>query len=119
MVSFLRKIVAPALLFLVGASVWAQETGRIQGRISDAEHVLEPLPFAEVVLKELHTTVRTNLHGNFEFSELPEGDYTLTVRSLGYREEEFPVYVQPGETTRIDGKINVLSAKPLPVEKTK
>lgn len=99
------------LLFLVGnvALLAAQRSGTISGSISDSEMQEEPLLFANVALKNTLWSEQTNFHGNFEFSDVPTGDYILIVTYLGYETLEMPLTVKAGETTLVQEGLLSLS----------
>jgi hypothetical protein len=99
------------LLFLVGnvAFLTAQLSGTISGTISDGEMQEEPLLFANVALKNTLWSAQTNFDGNFEFADVPFGDYTLVVTYLGYETLEMPLTVNAEETTIVQESLAALS----------
>ena len=46
--------------------------------------------------------------GNFRIARLPEGDYTVTVRKIGFREQVLSVIVTDGETNKMKVKMEKL-----------
>ena len=91
------------------AFVTAQGSGAIVGTITDNEMQEEPLLFANVALENTLWSAQTNFQGNFEFTEVPEGNYTLIVTYLGYETLETPVVVKAGEVTSIFKGLTALS----------
>ncbi len=91
------------------AFVTAQDSGAIVGTITDNEMQEEPLLFANVALENTLWSAQTNFQGNFEFTEVPEGNYTLIVTYLGYETMEIPVVVKAGEVTSIFKGLTALS----------
>jgi hypothetical protein len=89
------KIIILAVTLLVGFSnIEAKEketskdakaklTTSISGTITDAA-TGESLVGVKVVLEELNTVVYTDFDGNFEFSEISVGDYTVSTKYVSY-----------------------------------
>ncbi|TFG75111.1 MAG: carboxypeptidase-like regulatory domain-containing protein [Flavobacteriales bacterium] len=86
---------------VVSGSVFSQEYGILSGNVTDLSMYNEPLSFAEVSLKNTKRATRTNFNGNFEFTELAPGTYTLVVGFLGYEPMEVPVEVKANGVTMI------------------
>ncbi|WP_298364546.1 carboxypeptidase-like regulatory domain-containing protein [uncultured Lutibacter sp.] len=59
----------------------------VKGVVLDAENNEEPLFFAEVTVKELNKTVKTEIDGSFKFNLKP-GSYTLIYKFIGYKTVE-------------------------------
>ncbi len=72
----------------------------IQGRVRDSlEH---PIAKANVCLRSNHTqtlTVSTDSAGNYLFSAVPQGDYTLSAEMAGYRKAESALVLGPQNKT--------------------
>lgn len=68
-------------MLLATVSVFAQYT--IKGRVTDAENG-EALQGASVLLPNTNRGVATSVKGEFSFNDLPEGNYVLLVRMVGY-----------------------------------
>lgn len=69
-----------AILFSLDA--FAQVT--VQGTVTDA-NTGELLPGVNVVIQELQTGSSTNIDGEYEIPNVPEGTYTLAVTYVGYQ----------------------------------
>jgi len=77
-----------ALLFVACAYVYAQAvTGTVLGTVTDSSGAV--VPNAKVTLTEVQTgiarTGQTNESGNYTFSNLPEGNYSVTVEAPGFK----------------------------------
>ncbi len=84
---FLARI--PLLLFLlfgISQLAFAQEKYTINGYVKDAKDG-ETLIGATIFAKEANTGATTNVYGFYSLS-LPEGEYTLLYRYVGYKEVE-------------------------------
>ncbi|MDT7829775.1 carboxypeptidase-like regulatory domain-containing protein [Pricia sp. S334] len=68
------------LLLLTSVSVWGQLS--ISGSVSGPNG--KPVSEAEVYLKEIQQLETTDAEGNFQFSDLPGGKYTLVVFAFEY-----------------------------------
>jgi Fe(3+) dicitrate transport protein len=71
------------LLLLTGPSAWAQ-TARLSGLVHNAAG--EALAAATVVLEPGRYATLTDAAGALSLDRLPAGEYTLAVKSIGYRE---------------------------------
>ncbi|HEY3251317.1 MAG TPA: carboxypeptidase-like regulatory domain-containing protein, partial [Ignavibacteria bacterium] len=71
-------------LVLFSITTFSQEKGSISGKITDHE-TNQPVSDAIIEVIELKKTTSSNPNGEFEFNELPYGNYQLKVTSLGYK----------------------------------
>ena len=86
-----QKIIILLFLILVPiCQMFAAETGKITGNITDAA-TGEPLPGANVFLKGTAIGAATNLKGEYVISPVPPGSYTLRVTYIGYKSKEIPI----------------------------
>lgn len=86
---------------LLSISVYAQNTS-IKGKILDKEFNLEPLPFANVLLKGTSIGATTDFEGQYELLNVEPGNYTLIVSYVGYETIEIPVEAVEGKSTILD-----------------
>lgn len=88
------------------------ELGNLVGTVTDAD-LDRPVESAEVRL-EPGTEVRgTDRRGQFDFMNIPPGDYVLRVKALGYAEKEYPFTILDGRTMDVGIE---LSTEPIPLE---
>lgn len=107
---FWRPLFALALFFLLGSGfitegAFAQERGTITGEVV-TENRSNPLPGANIVLEgeEIDGTrgAVTTARGQYTFSQVPEGEYTVRASYIGYTSGSQEVTVEDGETVTVD-----------------
>ena len=81
--------------------------GAVQGRIVDPSGAI--LPGARVQLDPLGFTTVTNSQGEFTFSNVPAGNYTLSVQYVGFGRVSTSVTVSANQVTRADSTLKVAS----------
>src|SRR5688500_16813472 len=102
-----RRFIAPVVLLalLFAPSAWAQQqTGRIDGVVSDATGAVVP---GVTVLLTGQTTAQqettTSANGDYHFLNLPPGTYAVTAKLAGFADVvRQNVIVQTGGSTQID-----------------
>lgn len=88
---------------MVAAHLNGQETGSIVGTITDKEVNNEPLPFANVLIKDSTKGTTSDFDGLYELANVEPGTYTVVYSFLGYETVEIPnVDVEAGKVTTID-----------------
>lgn len=77
-----------------------QEQGSISGKVVDEKG--EPLPYANVVIKELNKSTQTSVDGAFTIS-VPDGNYTVIISYISYTSVTInKVSVKAGEKTPLN-----------------
>jgi TonB-dependent receptor len=99
-------VVSPLLILLLFACANAQQrNGSITGTVKDtAQSVLQG---ARVELQPSGRSLISNSQGQFTFTELEPGQYTLTVSYVGFAPSSVSVIVQSGQVARTDTILNV------------
>ncbi len=100
-----RLLVLCLTLLIHSTEAGAQSTGRIKGVVVDVETV-QPLPGATVILDGLRIGTSTDSKGGFVLTHLDDGRYTVRVRFVGYRSEDYAVRIENGETVSIRIKLS-------------
>ncbi len=87
-------------LFLVPLLIFAQNNGSITGKITDLKG--NALLYANIVIVETTIGAASDINGNFVIENVPEGNYTLRVTIIGYRESNAEVSVTAGKAVTQD-----------------
>ena len=75
---------ATILLILLNSRLNAQTTGKIIGKVTDAE-TNQPLVGANVIIEGTTMGAATDLNGDFYIINIPPGTYNLRVQMMGYQ----------------------------------
>tara|TARA_R110002073_G_scaffold279026_1_gene442910 strand:+ start:154317 stop:157046 length:2730 start_codon:yes stop_codon:yes gene_type:complete len=99
------KKITLILSFLLATLAIAQDKGTIQGVILDKEIANEPLPFANIFIKDSQIGTTSDIEGIYLFTADP-GTYTLIFSFVGYQKVEVPnIVVKSGEVTTLENVI--------------
>ncbi len=89
----MRILIVFIALFCISLSVFSQKPAQtLRGLVQDAS-TREVLPGANILLQELDKGTITDMKGEFSFSDVPVGRYTLEARFVGYRPVVVPEIV--------------------------
>jgi len=77
-----------------------QDEGSIVGQLNDSKG--NPLGYLYVDLPELKIHVLSEADGHFEVSNLPAGNWKLTIHAVGLMDHEEVINVRPGVTSTIN-----------------
>ncbi len=102
----LRNILLPlTILLLAGGIAWAGTTGKIAGKVTDAE-TGEPLPGVNVVVEGTYRGAATDLEGMYSILNISPGTYTVKFSSIGYNPVAYEnVQVSVDRTVRLDAEL--------------
>jgi Ca-activated chloride channel family protein len=106
-----RSLLAIAVLAIVvaGPHLLAQETGRIEGKITDPAG--KPLEGTQVHLATTATVALSDKSGHFALERVRPGTYVLIARRIGFTSHEVRnVVVAAGKTTTIDIQLTATGA---------
>lgn len=97
------------MLLLMNLNIVAQTGGgRIVGTVID-DAVGAPLIGATIFIEELKEGVVTDEHGDFSFSDIPIGTYTLTVKFMGFQVQTLKITVGKEHGKKIKVRMKALS----------
>jgi len=108
--SFFCRIVAPlaAVLMFCAASAFAQNTGSIEGQVTDTSGAA--IPNAQITARSATGLTRravANASGSYVLTEIPIGVYTVTVEAAGFqRFSNTAVSVDADQNVRVDAPLH-------------
>ena len=108
----MKRLLLLSLLFIV-TTLQAQDatTGAIGGKLSDKEMGGEPLPFANVLLKDSSKGTTSDYDGIYLLDKLEPGTYTLVFSFVGYETLEVAdVVVEVGKVTEVNTELGSSAA---------
>lgn len=97
-----RHIFLLFMLTLASISLHAQCT--IKGVVLDDKNG-EAIPFATVMLEGSNHGATTDLNGFFLINKIPEGNYTLLIRYVGYEDSHTPVTLKAKQSINLNIKL--------------
>ena len=106
---FVRTFSFLLLCLALSAAAFAQQTGSIQGRVTDGSGGVLPGVTVEAkssVLPAARTSV-TGADGIYQLPALPPGSYTLTFTLSGFQTATIKGEVQLASVTTVDSKLSV------------
>ncbi|MCR4660233.1 MAG: TonB-dependent receptor [Bacteroidales bacterium] len=96
------------VVFLAVAVAVAVGQGTVKGALFDDANG-EAVPFANVVLEGTTYGAATDINGFFLINKVPEGNYTLRVRYVGYEEYTEPITIKRGQVITRSIKLKAAS----------
>jgi TonB-dependent receptor len=116
-----RLLIVFLSIGLIGVSSWAQGAGgthsgtaqaqegkgTVSGRATDPGH--DALQGARLELQPKGLTAVSDSQGQFTISDVPAGNYTLTVSYIGFSQFSAPVSVTAGGTAQVDALLQIES----------
>ncbi len=87
-------------MFLSSLTLWAQERGKINGKISLSGNT--PAENISVALKGTAYSAITNQQGYYEIKNIKPGNYTMRISAVGINQVENNITVVAGETITKD-----------------
>ncbi|HEV2248680.1 MAG TPA: TonB-dependent receptor [Terriglobia bacterium] len=110
---FVRSLALSALALGLAGPMYAAIFGNVRGIVHDPQH--RPIPNAQVLLRAggsaWSQTVHTNPDGEFEFSAVPAGVYSLSVQAPGFQPAEQPITVSSGTAPIFHFALEIAAAK--------
>lgn len=94
------------IITLIAANLFAGETGKIRGKITD-QTTGEPLFGVNIVLEGTNFGAASDMKGEYTINNISPGEYTVIISALGYQKKKFVnVKVNSDFTTRLDASLN-------------
>jgi iron complex outermembrane receptor protein len=106
----IRILIALAALFIFSASAFAQSNGKISGKVTyGGDNTI--LHDAAVQIVQLKRTAATDDDGNYEFTDIPPGRYTLLVHIEGFADATKIVDLKAGASETADFALQISSVR--------
>ena len=90
----MKKLFSISICLLLSSFSFAQ-TGKVRGIVKDNAN--NTLPGVNVILKNSTVGTQTNEAGFFEISNINDGQYTLSISSVGFKIKELPFTISQNE----------------------
>ncbi len=84
-------------MFILSASLWAQENGAIKGSVEDSD-TGKPVAGVKVYVENHSVSTTTDENGYFELKNIPAGSVDVVAEKDGYERQVVSVVVKPGVT---------------------
>lgn len=97
-------VLSGIILFLsqiITISIYSAPNGGIEGTIRDFQSRI-PLPYSSIILLNTSLGTSADVYGNYAFSNIPSGKYTLRISYIGYKQEEITVEIKDGQVINQD-----------------
>lgn len=85
----------PVLLFLLITCLSYGQSGKLKGVVLDNSK--KSIPGVTVLIKDTKIGTQSDSDGVFELSNLNDGNYTLSISSIGFKTKELPVTIAQNE----------------------
>jgi hypothetical protein len=96
-------LILPAMLLLFG-SIYAQENGKVFGKITDLNG--KPLEFVSIAILGSSGGATTDVHGNFELSVPSNKSLIIVISSIGYIKETVSLQLASNERKLLNRSLN-------------
>lgn len=98
--AFKSKLIALLFVVCLPIASFAQEKGSISGKITNEAG--QPAEDVNILLKGTNTNTSSDANGDYVFSNIKAGDYTLVISGVGIQKVEKKVKVQDGQNAKQD-----------------
>ena len=104
-----KSVLLSAILLasLTDISALAQVLGKLRGVVHDSQH--RPIDHAQIAIQGRPIKIDSDPSGEFEFENLPNGNYSVTVTAKGFRQLTAPVEVVAGKNPVLHLQLEVAS----------
>ncbi|MDC6366717.1 MULTISPECIES: TonB-dependent receptor [Flavobacteriaceae] len=100
----MKKFYFLYLLFFGLSSITYAQQGSIAGKVTTSDN--KPLSDVNIQISGTSNGTVTDKKGNYLFSQVPQGTYTLIFSSVGFSSKEITVSVSAGRTTKQNISLN-------------
>lgn len=86
------------LLFIMAFAMENYAQNNLSGKVTEGKSN-DPLPSVDIFIRDLQRGVITDLNGNYQFTNLPEGKFSVQFSYVGYKTEVKDVQITKGENS--------------------
>lgn len=98
--AFQSKLLLLLFVVFLPMTSFAQQSGSISGKITDETG--QPAVDVNVLLKGTSTNTSSDTNGDYNFTNLKAGNYTLVISGVGIQKVERKIAVKSGENAKLD-----------------
>lgn len=98
--AFQAKLIVMLFVVFLPISSFAQNKGSISGKITDETG--QPAADVNVLLKGTSINTSSDANGDYLFSDIKSGNYTLVISGVGIQKVEKKIAVKEGENAKLD-----------------
>lgn len=103
----IRFLLIMLVSFYIPGQVFAGNTGKISGRITDAA-TGEAIPGINIIIEKTSLGAASDFEGYFTINNIPPGSYDVTVSGIGYQKRKYvSVKVSADFTVKLDVQMTV------------
>lgn len=104
------KYLFTILFTILTSVVFAQQNGSIVGALTDKDYNDEPLPFANVIIKDTSTGTTSDFDGLYALENVAPGTYIIQYSFVGYETVELEATVVADKVTTINVSMSASAA---------
>ena len=110
-----RVVIAALLAVLFSCAAWAADSVKVRGIVHDPQH--RPISGAAVTLRAQSfpwsQTAQTDVEGEFHFSDVPPGNYTIGIAAEGFSAQEQSITVVAGKSPILHFPLEIAASRQL------
>ena len=106
----MKKIVMIFILLILSSNLFAQDKGRLAGKVTDKSNNDVPLPGVNLLIDGTYYGAATDFDGNYIIENISSGTYNISVSFIGYKAMKFTeIVVKANSTTNLNVELEETS----------
>ncbi|MCK5457437.1 MAG: carboxypeptidase-like regulatory domain-containing protein, partial [Melioribacteraceae bacterium] len=106
----MKKILVIFILLILSLNLYAQDKGRLAGKVTDKSNNNVPLPGVNLLIDGTYYGAATDFDGNYIIENISSGTYNISVSFIGYKAMKFTgIVVKANSTTNLDVELEETS----------
>ncbi len=101
------KYLSLVIMLMLSVGLFAQGFGTLSGKVINTE-TGETIKDAQILVKEIQKGAISLEDGSFSIADIPEGNYTIEIKAIGYSNIGKSVKITSGKTSTIEFEIEFL-----------